>query len=87
MTHNDLQFKPTEFGGWRAYVEFDNGYALSIVHGDGSWCDDDTVEVCVLYNNEIDYDGFGDPAGYQTSDDVDKLLKEYKDKKPKNKEE
>ena len=37
MTHDDLQFKPTEFGGWRAYVEFDNGYALSIVYGDGAW--------------------------------------------------
>jgi hypothetical protein len=78
VTFDDLQFVPHPLGGTRARWEFDNGYGISVVHGPLFYCDEDTFEVAILKDDRITYDTplTNDVLGYQTSEDINNILKE-----------
>ena len=56
---------------------FDNGWSLSIIHGDMAYCDAKTFEVAVIGpDGKIDYTHTnGDVLSYQTAEDIAALEK------------
>lgn len=77
ITFKDLVFR-YDNGVVYARFNFDNNYGISVVHGPNFYCDKDTYEVAVLRNNCLYYDTpiTDDVLGYQTPEDIDKIMTE-----------
>lgn len=81
-TFNDLafQYMPNMLGTYRAFIEFDNGYSVSVITGDYAQVDDECpYELAVLKDKgqTIIYPfGYDDVCGYLTSDDVTELMEQ-----------
>jgi len=78
-TFKDLKFIPhpnRPMFNKQAALELDNHYGISVVNGDNAYCNSDTYEVAILFCGNITYDTefTDDVLGYQTPEDIDKLL-------------
>lgn len=83
LTFKDLEFKPhplseTDPTAIQAIAEFDNGYGVSVIRGRYFYCNDKTYEVAILKDGSLCYDTpiTDDVLGYQTKDQVTKIMKE-----------
>lgn len=78
-TFKDLEFKPHNNckGGIQAIMEFPNGYGISVIQGKYFYCNDNTYEVAVLKNGNLCYDTdiTDDVLGYQTEEDITRIMK------------
>ena len=77
---NDLVFNvhPVFAGGYHAVMDFDNGYGVSVVNGQGSYTNGpDQYEVAILKDGALCYDTpiTDDVIGYNTQDDVTIIMK------------
>lgn len=74
----DLIFKPHPHfnGGKHAIMDFENGYGVSVINGDGSYTSGDTWEIGIRKNGKLCYTtGITDDVlGYQTSDQVTEIM-------------
>ena len=87
-TYNDLEFENRSIGfnlfglgdGRRAYIEFDNGYGVSVVDGEGTYCDNDgsNFELAVMCDGEIIYTTpvTCNVLGYQTPQTITEIMAE-----------
>lgn len=81
LKFSDLAFKPHPSfpGATQAIMSFDNGYGISVIHGNSSFhCDDKTYEVAILKDGSLCYDTplTDDVLGYQTKCNITKIMKE-----------
>ena len=79
----DLEFKEHE-GSWfdtHAKVNFENGYGVSVINGESAYCDSDTYELAVLYNDSLTYNTkiTDNVIGYQTAEEVTELMKQVQE--------
>jgi hypothetical protein len=77
LTFKDLKFDPPDSLGYsRAFLDFPNGYGLSVVTGPYVYCGPGTFEVAIFYNDKICYDTplTSDVLGYQTPEDIDEII-------------
>ena len=78
FTFKDLQFKPHSLftvDAIQAIMEFDNGYGVSVIRGQYFYCNENTYEVAILKDGDLCYDITDDVLGYQTEDQVTKIMK------------
>lgn len=76
FTFKDLQFEPHSImtaDAIQAIMEFDNGYG--VIRGHYFYCSENTYEVAILKDGDICYDITDDVLGYQTKDQVTKIMK------------
>lgn len=78
---NDLVFKvhPVFAGGYQSRFEFDNGYGVSVVNGQGSYVNGpNQYEVAILKNGDLCYDTHitDDVLGYNTPEEVSRIMKQ-----------
>jgi len=86
-TFDDLEFEQIyskETHGreaWQAQCELGRGLELSVVYGDGNYCDYDshgspaTYEVAVLFGRDyVPLQAFDDVLGWQTPELIDQLI-------------
>lgn len=84
-TFNDLVFEPhlmLGVGGKRAYLEFPNGYGISVVTGEFAYCDDThPYEIAVMKDGECCYSTMiaDDIIGYLTEDGVTEVMKKIQE--------
>lgn len=83
-TYKDLQFKAHRsqssiFGQFKeqARMDFANGYGVSVVNGEGAYCDEGQYEVAILYDGLLAYDTpiTNDVIGYCTVRKVTNIMK------------
>jgi len=69
---------PVFANGTQKRFTFENGYAVSVVTGDGAYCSDDSYEVAVLKNGKLCYDTpiTDDVIGYCSSSEIVSILKQ-----------
>lgn len=73
-TFDDLTFKFRKgISIIQARMDFPNGYGISVVSGDGLYCDD-TFEVAVFKDGHYDTPITDDVLGYQTQEDITKIM-------------
>ena len=78
FTFKDLQFEPHPImtaDAIQAIMEFDNGYGISVIRGQYFYCNENTYEVAILKDGDLCYDITDDVLGYQTKDQVTKIMK------------
>lgn len=67
----------------QAVLEFPNGYAVSVLHGEQFYSDDNTYEVAVMKDNDIVYpEGIcpdGDVLGWRTAREVTEIMRRVQD--------
>lgn len=76
FTFKDLQFEPHSLftvDAIQAIMEFDNGYG--VIRGQYFYYNENTYEVAILKDGDICYDIIVDVLGYQTEDQVTKIMK------------
>ena len=79
-TFNDLIFTTEEFRGLgkksRSHLNFENNYGVSVINGFGAYCDSNTFELAVLYNDDLCYNTelTDDVLTYQTIADINKVM-------------
>jgi hypothetical protein len=76
-TFKDLEFNPHPIGeGIHARLEFKNGYGVSVVQGRYFYCDSNTYEVAIIYQEELCYttDLTDDVLTHQTESDIDRVM-------------
>jgi hypothetical protein len=78
-TFKDLDFLPhpnAPYFETQAVCNFENGYGVSVVNGRGAYCDTNTFEVAVLYDNHLTYNTelTDDVMGYQSPEDITKSM-------------
>lgn len=81
MTFKDLKFEPHPLAplfNEQAKHNFPNGYGVSVINGDHAYCNANTYEVAIMKDGSCCYTTplTNDVLGYQTPDDIDKILKE-----------
>ena len=80
MKFKDLVFEkhPVALLNSKAFHRFPNGYGVSVIDGDYTYCDKGTYEVAIIKDGEICYDTplTDDVLRYQTPEDIDEILKE-----------
>ena len=84
LKFKDLEFKAHLFDeidptAIQAIINFDNGYGVSVVRGKYFfYCNDNTYEVAILKDGNLCYDTpiASDVLGYQTKDQITKIMKE-----------
>lgn len=84
-TFSDLKFEAGPFDSlyFRASIDFNNGYRISVICGDYARSDKDRPYECSVFDKEerfvtkqfFEYDIFDDAEGYMTKDDVTDLMK------------
>jgi hypothetical protein len=86
MIFEDLKFHGDMFGMYRAKLEFPNKYGISVITGPGTYSDNNTFEVGILYDGKLCYDTnlTNDVLGYQTPEDIDNIIKKLEALPPKN---
>lgn len=69
---------PVFANGTQKRFTFENGYAVSVITGDGAYSSDDSYEVAILKNGKICYDTpiTDDVIAYCSGDDVVSILKQ-----------
>ena len=79
-TFKDLEFKNIS-GLNRAFLEFNNGYGISVINGHGAYCDDETYEAAVLFHGKITYNTpiTDDVLTYQTPKDITNAMKQIQE--------
>jgi len=79
-TFKDLEFKnhPNPSFSTQATMNFDNGYGASVINGYGAYCNDDTYEVAVLFEDKLCYSTpiTNDVIGYQSEEEVSEIMKQ-----------
>ncbi len=83
MLFDELDFKTHRAGiGEQAKIEFDNGFGASVITGHLFYSRDDApYELGVLHGGGLHYDNpvaDGDVVGYQTKEEIEKLLERIK---------
>ena len=78
-TFKDLEFKnhPNAFiFSKQAIISFDNDYGLSIINGEGAYCDEHTFEVAILFKDKLTYntDITNDVLTYQSEEDINDIM-------------
>lgn len=78
---DDLEFKPMHSNGIHAYLEFSNGYAVSVVshdHSYGGGGNEGLYELAVAKDRTIVYDTpvTSDVEGYCDEDRISELMRE-----------
>ena len=77
-TFNDLEFEKRQTGFWeRAFINFDNGYGVSVVFGEGCYSNGiDTFELAVMKDGRICYNTpiTDDVLGYITKYEVTEAM-------------
>lgn len=79
-----MRFEDLKFKNHRDYPVFDkharhdfpNGYGISVLTGKHAYCDDNTYEVAIMHNGKLCYNTplTDDVLGYQTKEDINKIL-------------
>jgi hypothetical protein len=87
-TFDDLKFEKhhSDRNGTIAKMNFDNGYGISVITGDRFYTTTERpYEVAVLWNDKIDYTSgiTKDVIGYQTKREVEGLMEQIQNLKPK----
>lgn len=85
-TFDDLKFKPhpSGLGGKMAQMDLKNGYKISVVGGKGLYGNGITSFEVAIFDREgefIQLQEHDSVLGYQSKDDVTKIIQEY-DSKP-----
>lgn len=77
-TFNDLEFEKRQTGfGERAFINFDNGYGVSVVFGEDCYSNGiDTYELAVMKDDKICYDTpiTDGVLGYLTKNEVTEAM-------------
>lgn len=68
----------------QAVMEFQNGYSVSVLHGEQFYSDENTYEVAVMKDNELVYPSavFGlrdEPLGWQTKEQVTAIMRKVQE--------
>jgi len=88
-TFIDLEFiKDENLNMRRAYLEFDNGYGVSVINGVNAYTDnDDKYELAVMLDGHICYDSSitNDVVGRLSKEGVTDLMEAVQELKPINK--
>ena len=79
-TFKDLEFNNIS-GLNRAFLEFDNGYGISVISGKGTYSNEGTYEVAILYKGELTYNTHitGDVLGWQTPEQITEVIKQVQE--------
>lgn len=80
-TFEDLEFKDREFTNIKqARMDFENGYGISVVCGNGTYCSNDgsNYEVAVMKDGKVIYNTpiTDDVLSYQTPEQITAIMKE-----------
>lgn len=69
----------------QAVMEFPNGWGLLVINGEYAHCDENTFEVAVLWQGELDYSTeiTDDVLRYQTPGEITEIMKKLQEMKPK----
>ena len=81
-TFEDLEFKPHPSGGEMAYIEFSNGYGVSVIFGSKFYSNGiDTYELAVMKDGDLCYSSgiTNDVIGYITKDEVTEYMKQIQE--------
>ena len=94
-TFKDLQFKswselrgiiapePEFIDAEQAVLIFDNGYGVSVLHGEPFYSDENTFELAIVKDNEIVYPkeicNYHEVFGWQTKEQITELMKKVQD--------
>ena len=86
-TFEDLEFKKHEVlgFGFQAEITFENGYGVSVINGDYAYSSQDKpYEIAIKKDGSICYDTYitNDVIGYQTKDDVTKVMAQVQNINP-----
>lgn len=67
----------------QAMMEFPNGFAVSVLHGEQFYCDENTYEVAVMKDNKVVYPEEicpnGDVLGWQTAKQVSEIMRKVQE--------
>ena len=80
-TFEDLEFKDRRFDNIKqARMDFENGYSISVIFGEGTYCDNDgsNYEVAILRNGKITYNTpiTDNVLSCQTPEQITAIMKE-----------
>jgi hypothetical protein len=80
-TFEDLEFKDRRFDNIeQARMDFENGYSISVIFGEGTYCDNDgsNYEVAILRNGKITYNTpiTDNVLSCQTPEQITAIMKE-----------
>lgn len=84
-TFKDLEFVPHPVmgaGGTRAYMEFPNGYEISVITGEYAYSDEDhPYEAAVLHEGRVCYDTpiTDDVVGHLDEEGVTEIMKKIQE--------
>lgn len=82
-TFDDLVFEcivDLSYGkAYQAYMDFDNGYGISVIYGLGAFCNNNgqNWEVAIMKDGKICYDTplANNVLEYQTKEDINRIMK------------
>ena len=83
-TFKDLKFNTHPNAPYfmqQARMDFDNGFGISVVNGQGAYCDEGTYEIAVLKDGEITYDTHitNDVIGYLSPQEITEIMKDIQE--------
>lgn len=83
ITFEDLEFKDRRYGNIKqALMYFENGYGISVICGDGTYCSNDgsNYEVAVMKGSKVAFDTpiTDDVLTYQTPEQITEVMKKIR---------
>ena len=80
----DLEFNAhpsSPYFGQQARMDFDNGFGISVVNGQGAYCTEGTYEIAVMKDGEITYDTHitNDVIGHLSPEEITEIMKDIQE--------
>lgn len=83
-TFKDLEFNThpnAPYMSQQARMDFDNGFGISVVNGQGAYCSEGTYEIAVMKDGEITYDTHitDDVIGHLSPKEITEIMKDIQE--------